>query len=87
MCSITGLFYEESDESRLWFRVPEVTFRCCDSLELTEISKAVNSQSQFITVKGYGLKSTLGKDTWDRAQERPSASFQLSLPVELQEQP
>lgn len=39
MCSITGPFYRESDESRLWLRV---TFRFCDSLELTEISKAVN---------------------------------------------
>lgn len=49
----TRLFYRESDESALWFRVPAATFMFCDSLELTEMSKAVNSQCKFITVKGY----------------------------------
>lgn len=47
-----------------------------------ETEKLLHSWLWFITAEGYRLNAAKGKSTWGIVQEKPYASFQVSLSVE-----
>ena len=59
-----------------YVRVPKTTLRFDDSLEgLRGLRKTCYTQSWFITVNKYRLKSAEGKESWRKVQEKPDTSF------------